>query len=410
MKTGFGHLTYCTNIHAGETWTEHFAALQQNIPAIKQRICPARPFGIGLRLSNAASMELIQEKNLQRFQQWLQDQDCYVFTLNGFPYGGFHHTVVKDNVHAPDWTTPLRVDYTVRLARILAALLPEGMEGGISTSPLTYRLWHKTAEEKAAAFERSTAGILQVVAALMELKETTGKTIHVDIEPEPDGLLESGAEFLQWYHAHLLPMGGSFLKEKFQFGNEEARDAIKEHVQLCYDVCHFAVGYEDHAAVMQQLKEQGIKIGKIQISAALKAILPAAAERDGVMEAFRQFNEPVYLHQVIARKEDGNLKRYADLPDALKEADDLSVREWRAHYHVPLFIENYGALQSTQKDIQEALRLHQQQPLTTHLEIETYTWEVLPQDLRLPLAASIIRELQWVLAELPIEDNEVNHA
>ncbi len=400
MQTAFSHLTYCTNIHAGETWTEHFAALQQHIPVIKQRICPTQPFGIGLRLSNVASMELIKDENLRQFKQWLREQDCYVFTMNGFPYGGFHHTVVKDNVHAPDWTTPQRVDYTIRLAQILAAVLPDGMEGGLSTSPLTYRHWHKTVEEKVTAFERSTATVLQVVAALIQLKKTTGKTVHLDIEPEPDGLLESGAEFLQWYHEYLLPMGMSFLKERFQLDKEATEKTIKEHVQLCYDVCHFAVGYEDHAAVMQQLKEHGIKIGKIQISAALKAVLPAVEERAGVIDAFRQFNEPVYLHQVIAKKEHGALKRYADLPDALKEADDPAVQEWRAHYHVPLFIEKYGALQSTQKDIQEALRLHRQQPLTTHLEIETYTWEVLPQHLRLPLAESIIRELQWVLAEL----------
>jgi hypothetical protein len=356
-------------------------------------------------LSHAAGSELIQDQNLSQFKQWLRDQDCYVFTLNGFPYGGFHHTIVKDNVHAPDWTTAQRADYTIRLAEILAALLPEGMEGGLSTSPLSYRHWHKTAEEKAAAFERSTAAVLQVVAALIRLKQTTGKTVHLDIEPEPDGLLESGVEFLQWYHTYLLQMGTSFLKKGFQLDKEDAEKTIKEHVQLCYDVCHFAVGYEDHAAVMRQLKEQGIKIGKIQISAALKAILPGVAERTGIMDAFMQFNEPVYLHQVIARKSDGDLKRYADLPDALKEAGDFSVQEWRAHYHVPLFIEKYGALQSTQKDIQEALRLHRQQPLTTHLEIETYTWEVLPQHLRLPLTESIIRELQWVLAELdtPIE-------
>ncbi|TKK68485.1 xylose isomerase [Ilyomonas limi] len=401
MQTPFGHLTYCTNIHAGEIWPEHFKAIQQAVPAIKQQLSPNHPFGIGLRLSNVASIELIKEDNLQQFIQWLQEQQCYVFTMNGFPYGGFHHTVVKEDVHTPDWTTEQRLEYTIRLANILAALLPEGMEGGISTSPLTYRHWHEKDVETHAVFQQATINLLHVVEALIQLKEQTGKTIHTDIEPEPDGLMETGPEFMQWYQEYLLPIGVSFLGERLHYTKEKATAAIKAHVQLCYDICHFAVGYEDHAGVLQQLKARDIKVGKIQISAALRAEMPNATEqRESVIEAFKKFNEPVYLHQVVARQKDGNLKRYPDLPDALQEANASGVQEWRAHYHVPLFIENYGALQSTQKDIQQVLQLHRAQPFSAHLEIETYTWEVLPEELKLPLTDSIVRELEWVKDEL----------
>lgn len=403
MHLPFGHLTYCTNIHAGESWKEHFAALKQFIPVVKKAVSPDKAFGIGLRLSNEASIDLAKYENLQAFRQWLQEQQCYVFTLNGFPYGSFHYTVVKDGVHAPDWTTNQRVNYTIRLAEILVALLPPDIDGGISTSPLTYRHWHKTAEELQAAFEQATTNILQVTKALIRLKQSTGKTVHLDIEPEPDGLLESGVEFLQWYTGYLLPSGISFLADKFGYSKTKAEEVLKEHVQLCYDVCHFAVGYENHATVLEQLKREGIKTGRIQISAALKAEFNDRSEKtNAVVTALRQFNEPVYLHQVIAREKTGALKRYADLPDALKEANAASANEWRSHFHVPLFIENYGALQSTQKDIEEVLQLHCQQPFTNHLEIETYTWEVLPDELKLPLAASIIREMEWVLATLNV--------
>ncbi|MBO9684737.1 MAG: xylose isomerase, partial [Flavisolibacter sp.] len=105
MKTTYGHLTYCTNIHPGETWADHFAQLKEQVPGIKKAISPDQSFGIGLRLSNTASLELRKEENLKEFQQWLKEQDCYVFTMNGFPYGGFHNTTVKDKVHQPDWTT-----------------------------------------------------------------------------------------------------------------------------------------------------------------------------------------------------------------------------------------------------------------------------------------------------------------
>ncbi len=146
---------------------------------------------------------------------------------------------------------------------------------------------------------------------------------------------------------------------------------------------------------------QQIKVGKIQISAALKGIFSRSkSDRQEIIDGFRQFNEPTYLHQVVAKMNDGGLKRYSDLPQALQHADDTFVKEWRAHYHVPVFIDKYDALQSTQKDIQQVLQLHCAQPFTKHLEVETYTWDVLPQSLKLPLIQSITRELHWVLEEM----------
>ncbi|MHA4810893.1 metabolite traffic protein EboE [Flavitalea flava] len=404
MQTSFGHLTYCSNIHAGETWAAHFAQLQEHIPLIKQKIAPNQPFGIGLRLSNIASLELLEGSNLDEFRKWLKENDSYVFTMNGFPYGSFHHTRVKDQVHAPDWTTTDRVDYTIRLAHLLSVLLPEGMEGGISTAPLSYVHWHNTGGSD-DIFETTTLHILLVTEELIRLKELTGKLIHLDIEPEPDGLLGEGKDFFEWYTRYLLPIGIPLLQNKFGYGEEEATEAIKDHVQLCYDVCHFAIGYEDHAAAIRQLRSLGIKTGKIQISAALKAAIPAdTTERKLVVDAFSGFDEPTYLHQVVARQQDGSFQRYADLPEALADAENPLTLEWRAHFHVPLFVENYGVLQSTQKDIEEVLAIHQQQPFTSHLEVETYTWEVLPDGMRLPLNESIARELKWVIDLLLIND------
>ena len=137
METSFGHLTYCTNIHAGENWKDHFEALKKNFPAIKEKISTHNSMGIGLRLSNEASTDLSHKENLNEFKKWLLEQDAYVFTMNGFPYGGFNHTRVKENVHTQDWTTKERVEYTLRLFDILKELLPEGMDGGISTSPMS---------------------------------------------------------------------------------------------------------------------------------------------------------------------------------------------------------------------------------------------------------------------------------
>lgn len=406
MQTSKGHLTYCSNIHPGESWKDHFQKLKESIPEIKKKVSPVYPFGIGLRLANAASLELRKEDNLQEFQTWLNNNDCYVFTMNGFPYGGFHNTVVKDQVHAPDWLSANRVAYTIRLAQILAALLPEGVDGGISTSPLSYKFWH-TEENRHAVLMEATMNLLQVVTQLIEIKRSSGKLIHIDIEPEPDGLLGNGKEFLQWYVQYLLPVGITVIQDRYGVNEDEASSIVREHIQLCYDVCHFAVGYEDHAHMIEQLRSLGIKTGKIQISAALKALVPENTnERHPFIDAFRKFNEPVYLHQVIARKKDNTMLNYPDLNLALDDALNPDVAEWRAHYHVPLFISSYGVLHSTQSDIERVLSIHDLAMFTFHLEIETYTWEVLPEEMRLPLNESIVREIQWVVNILKHQSTE----
>lgn len=396
MQTTIGHLTYCSNIHSGESWNDHFGKLQRHIPEIKQQVSPFGPFGIGLRLSNTASLELRKQAPLDEFRAWLNDNNCYVFTMNGFPYGGFHHTAVKDQVHAPDWLSADRVSYTIRLAQILSALLPDGVDGGISTSPLSYKHWHNAADEN-HVFSSATLNILQAAEQLVRIKLSTGKIIHLDIEPEPDGLLGDGKEFLQWYIEYLLPAGIPYMQEKFGYNDDEAASAIREHIQLCYDVCHFAVSYENHHHMVEQLRAFGIKTGKIQISAALRAQLGEPEKRTRILDAFRQFNEPVYLHQVVAQTSAGGLIRYADLPDALTDGNNPLVNEWRAHYHVPIFIPAYGLLQSTQSDIEKVLSIQQFDPFTFHLEIETYTWEVLPEEMRVPITDSIVREMRWVI-------------
>ena len=136
-------LTYCTNVHPGSNWDTTFKSIERHVPEIKKEVCSHRPFGLGLRLSNIASEELGIEGKLLQFKKWLDDQGVYVFTMNGFPYGNFHNERVKDDVHTPDWTKVERLTYTKRLFDQLLILLPEGLSGGISTSPISYKYWHK---------------------------------------------------------------------------------------------------------------------------------------------------------------------------------------------------------------------------------------------------------------------------
>lgn len=402
MQTSYGHLTYCTNIHAGENWQDHFSQLKEHIPKVKRNLKQEGPFGIGLRLSNLASLELSKEKNLQVFQDWLNAENAYVFTMNGFPYGGFHDTVVKDKVHEPDWSTSERVAYTIRLFRILAALLPAGMEGGISTSPLSYKLWHTRCHESIAmTMESCTLNILLVVEHLAKLRRSGGPLLHLDIEPEPGGLIENSKEYTDWYFQYLLAAGIPFLQDKMGIDEAAAVDTIKTHIQLCYDVCHFAISYEDPILVLNRMSSYGLKTGKIQVSAALKSIMSKEEDqRKAQIESFKKFDEPTYLHQVIARKSNGQLLHYPDMPQALEDGMNPEVSEWRAHFHVPVFLQEYGALASTQDEIIKVLQRQKQKPFSKHLEVETYTWDVLPEKLQVNIDQAIARELSWVQQHL----------
>ncbi|MCK7557731.1 hypothetical protein MKQ70_23075 [Chitinophaga sedimenti] len=195
-------------------------------------------------------------------------------------------------------------------------------------------------------------------------------------------------------------MGVPVIAEKFSVSDDEAVKIIKSHIQLCYDVCHFAVMYEDPLVVLERMHFYGLKTGKVQISAALKGVLGKGAQRADVVDNFKTFNEAVYLHQVIGRQTNNKLVHYPDLPEALADAQNPEVEEWRAHFHVPVFRTDFGALTSTREDISRVLARQVGKPFTQHLEIETYTWEVLHPSLKLEMDQSIAREMKWVLQQL----------
>jgi sugar phosphate isomerase/epimerase len=337
------HLTYCTNIHPAVGWEAVRDSLRAHAPALKARLSPDAPFGIGLRLSGDESRQLLAGGRLEEFKGWLDAEGLYVFTINGFPHGTFHGQPVKAEVHAPDWRSEERVAYTLRLVEILEALLPEGVDGTISTSPLSYKAWTDD-------LEACTANVRRVDEALR------GTRVSLAIEPEADGSLATVEELIAWWPDGL------------------------EKVTVCFDACHAAVAYEEPEEALDALDAAGIRVGKAQLSAAL--IVPADAH-----DELRAFADPIYLHQVTER---GSLRTWPDLPEALEES---SGEEWRVHFHVPIFVERYGALRSSQEHLERCIR----RVRTSHLEIETYTWDVLPPDLKASSVDSIAREYEWVL-------------
>ena len=392
-----GHLTYCTNIHPGETWPAVLESLGHAI-AVKRKLSPKQSMGIGLRLSAQAAAQLGTGKQLKKFKKWLTKNDCYVFTMNGFPYGGFHGEVVKDKVHAPDWTKKKRVVYTKQLFDQLAILLPKGMDGGVSTSPISYRFWHKSASKLKRVTEKGAKNMLKVVVHLAKIKAQTGKVLHLDIEPEPDGVLENSKEFIDFFEKVLLKKGVLYLSKKLKCSDAAAKAAIQDHIRLCYDVCHFAVEYEDPKPILKKLRKKGIKVGKIQISAAIKTKLKGGDKAiQKAKKALLPYNESTYLHQTVFKTKKGDIEQFSDLGPALAVMDNAKYTELRTHFHVPIFTDTYGHLQSTQDEIVKVLLMWSDQPFTNHLEVETYTWDVLPDNNQLELTDSIYRELDWVV-------------
>ena len=396
-----GHLTYCSNIHPGESWEEVWWSIQSHLPVVKQNVSPHQPMGIGLRLSNQASIDL-EKSGISHLMEWMEAKGFYVFTMNGFPFGGFHGQRVKDEVHKPDWTSDARVDYTKRLFDLLAKMLPPGIDGGISTSPLSYKLWWSK-DQQQRVLKAATDNLLKIVLQLRKHYEESGKLLHLDIEPEPDGLIENSKETVDYFNQWLIPIGTKQLSKTLGITSQEAETIIRRHITICYDVCHFAVAYESPTEVIQLFKQQGITIGKIQISSALKGdFTNQQHSRANYANAFESLNEPTYLHQVVARDKSLSLRQYPDLEVALNHIEDVSVEQWRTHFHVPVFLESYGLLQSTQQDILEVLKLWNNNPITNHLEVETYTWEVLPKEMQSEINTSIARELNWVTEQISV--------
>lgn len=389
------HLTYCLNVHPGETWADNLAAIEQHTRAVRARVAPDRPFGLGLRLAAVAAETLQHPESLARFRQLLTDNGLYVFTINGFPYGAFHGQRVKAEVYRPDWTTPERRDHTVRLAHILAALLPEGEDGSISTVPLTYKPWLASED----GLMRAVRNLVDCVAELHALHNRTGREIHIGLEPEPDCALETTGDVITFFEGPLARHGLPRLADRLGCTHPAAETILRRHLGVCFDTCHLALQFEALSASLSRLVRHGIRISKVQLSAALETHpSPAARAR---LEAFC---DPVYLHQVKALDAAGqSLSSYADLPDALAATtrEPSSDTLWRIHFHVPLYFEGDGELRSTSRALDPEFWAQLPRWPLAHLEIETYTFHVLPAAMQTGgVAGSIAREFDWTLARL----------
>jgi len=383
MKLRHGlHLAYCTNIHRGESWPEVFETLQRHTLGVRDRVCRGRPYAIGLRLGAAAARDLSEPATLKHFRACLERENCYIFTINGFPYGKFHGSRVKEQVYAPDWTTRERLEYTNLLFDLLAELVPPGVEGSVSTVPVSFKGFKLDERQARAAREN----LWRCVDHLEQLTRRTGKTLHLGLEPEPCCFLETTGETVAFFEQLRADRPGDL--------------RLEEHLGINYDCCHLAVEFEQPAEALARLRRGRVKISKIHLSNALK-VHPTPEVR----AALRAFADDIYFHQTIERRPDGEIIRYGDLDEALAtgltEQPQLSL-EWRIHFHIPLHARPTPLFDTTADHLLGVLEEVRKAPsLCTHFEMETYTWEVMPRELKdRNVVDQLVGEYDWTLARL----------
>jgi hypothetical protein len=393
----YGHLTYSTLVHPGDTWEEMWDSLTRYVPQVKARVSPDHPFGVSLRLSHESADTLTQSaEERQKLKQFLADNDLYLYTVNAFPYGPFKNRVIKLDVYEPDWASRQRTDYTKKVADILAEVCSPDVNPSIQSPPLGYK-GNVTDDSVVQAF---AANVREVAAHLHRLHEKTGRIVTLALEPEPSCFLETTAETVSFF-TEVLRSDASLdaLGNELGVDREAARAILRRHIGTVYDICHQAVEFEDISASLQSLVDNDVPVFKLQEAAAVRIahVTPEA------VDALRKYADSVYLTQTIQRK-DGELKFFLNLEDAFAdfEADPSGDREWRIHFHVPVFLENLGdQFQTTRFAIEEALAFHKANPLSAQLEIETYTWDVLPDNLKTGnIVDYICMELDWVKSQL----------
>ncbi len=355
-------LAYCTNVRPAESP----AALQQDIAGFwsdVRALVGARRLGLGLWFPRDVAAALARDADgLARLADALESAQLTAATVNAFPADAFHADVVKEAVYRPNWLTPARAQYTLDAARVLGALSPEGAVRTLSSLPLGFPKWSPT------ELQRAAGRLVGLALDLDRLRIDTGRTLRIALEPEPCCALERSDEAVAFFRDHLIP-AAEVAGRAAEVGADAGREAVLRHVGVCLDLCHAAVEHEDPVTALASYDAAGVPVFKVQVSAALDVTDPAEQAT-----ALRAFAEPRWLHQVGLP--DGRV--LLDLPDALRDEDLLRQAPWRVHFHVPLHRETVGGLPTTRGEVERFLRYAATLEAPPLLELETYTWSVVP--------------------------------
>ena len=395
LGNGLGHLTYSTLVHPGDDWAQMWDSLVTYVPKVKERWAKNHRFGVSLRLS-AASASTLAKSQAERdtLKKFLNDNNMYLYTVNAFPYGPFKGTIVKEQVYEPDWRSEERTTYTKNVADVLADVSPDDVSPSIQSAPLGFKP-RVTGPDVVDSF---TDHVIRVCAHLVDVEARTGRVVTLALEPEPYCFLETTDETVEYFTKHIYSgKSAEKLAKLARMPISEAHVALRRHVGIVFDICHQAVEFEDIGACLQKLVDAGIPIFKLQEAAALH--VPEVTQK--IVDVLKNYSKTIYLTQTVEKK-NGKLTRFLNLEDAFAAWEkNPGPREWRTHFHVPVFLEDLGPFRTTRFAIEDALRFHKAKPLSRQLEIETYTWDVLPDNLKTgDIVDYVCRELDWVKGQL----------
>lgn len=432
-------IAYCTNVHAGPDWATAVSNLQQFTVPIRESLIgcgawqPEEPMGVGLWLAEPAAAAAftggaVAVEAVAELKAWLASQKLIPFTMNGFPQGNFHQAIVKHRVYLPTWWEDERRIYTDLLITILDQLLPDGVPGSISTLPIAWGFPKPTHDQ----LQRAANNLCMIADRLDRLFHETGRCIVLAIEPEPGCYLTDNSTTRTFFREHL-------------FQDDSQSEKRRKYLTVCHDICHAAVMREDQAVEFSKHREEGLRIGKVQVSSAIDIDWSSIAVegKQATFDQLKNFAEDRYLHQTTVQTDKKPAILHEDLPELLASISKPNelTGSWRVHFHVPIFLDsnengldsnassdasgaiNHEAMSikssinsigigTTQKEILRCIGLlendsadSKENPdtasgigikagdkdstpgfladfFTGHYEVETYAWTVLPRMLR----------------------------
>ncbi len=384
-------VAYSTNVHRGETLAEVYHFLREYTIPVKKRIFGAARAGLELRVGIGSAGELRRESAREAFREFLAESGLVCFSINAYPLLDFHSRRVKEQVFLPSWADPERSRWTNVIAAIFADILPEGVAGSISTLGGGFR----PAGHGPETFAKMAANYVRTVDALADIEESTGKTIVLAVEPEPDTTFETSRDVVAFFEWYLLPTARGAWRGR-GLSRAQAEERLRKFFTVNFDTCHFSVLFQNPVESLHQLWRAGIEVGKVHVTSAIVLRNPDRAR--AAYEQFRGMDEPRYFHQFCARGEDRmavwrglDLK---DLPPRLIRGKHPQVSEIRSHYHVPIHLARWNGLETTQAETRDAVHEVLKTRRCSHLVIETYTWPLLVKDEK--LIEGITHEFRWL--------------
>jgi hypothetical protein len=430
-------LSYSTNVHPAESLEQLIGTLREHVAPISRAAFGSGTAAVNLRIGIRQVDEILSHPALpsnsfvsddilkappspacENLLRALDELNLDVVSINAFPIRDFHAPRVKEQVYSPPWTDGGRALYSLKIAKALthfmarknvnrtraAISVPSGVFKGLYGDPDEVRM-------QCAHF------ITECVRELYRLERLTGRTVQLGLEPEPHTTAETLPEMIAYYEVILNEARQKF-STQLQISRGQAEEIARRFVTINLDLCHQAVEFEDPLEDLKKLQAAAVPLSGLHLSAAL-ALKNPSADSKGLAQ-LKALDEPRYLHQVVARRNDGTLARFEDLPDLwnprrLKGQALADFNELRCHFHVPLFADLNGELASTRDSVGPAARYALAQGLTDNFVAETYTWNVLAglaasgnagaravvgSNGNVDIHAGIVKELQWAQAQL----------